>query len=231
MKNIEYTKMAYLYDDFYSKKDYSKEVNFIKHFAKKETSKILDAGCGTGRHSKILFDNGFFVKGFDLSEDMVNIANSKIPDHFFVDNLLHFSSTEKFDLVVSFFAVFNHLKNYKEFGVALLNLKNALNKCGTIIIDLHNPQASGTKTEKINAASRTMTWRKCRLFKKEYTKITYIVDGKRFETQHTFKIFEIKKLKSLALRLGFSSVNFYENYNIEKQATSKSKNIQMVVSI
>ena len=35
MKNIEYTKMAYLYDKFYVNKNYSKEVDFIKNFIKK----------------------------------------------------------------------------------------------------------------------------------------------------------------------------------------------------
>ena len=124
----EYTIMADLYDKFYAKKDYKKEVEFICKFISQKDSNILDAGCGTGNHAKILKDLGYNVYGFDLSADMVSIANTKIPEHFSVANLLKFTSEKKYDCIISFFAVFNHLKNYKEFKIALQNLKKCLKK-------------------------------------------------------------------------------------------------------
>lgn len=231
MENIEYTKMAYLYDKFYVNKDYSKEVDFVRHFIKTKNYKILDAGCGTGNHVKILYDLGYNVVGFDKSIDMINIANEKVKGHFFIDDLLDIKSKNKYDLIISFFAVFNHLRNYKEFKMALLNLKSNLKGGGKIIIDLHNPQKNGEKVESIESATRIMKWRKCNLLKKEFSEITYIVDGKRFETNHTFKIFDIDKLRKIATKLGFIDIKFYENYNITKKASKTSKNIQMVVSL
>lgn len=231
MRNIEYTKMAYLYDKFYSKKDYRSEVEFIKNFIGDKTQLILDAGCGSGNHSKILYDMGYNVLGFDKSPDMVAVANQKVPDKFFVDNLLSTNCQDKFNVIISFFAVFNHLKNYREFEQAIVNLKSLLLDGGKIIIDLHNPQKSGVKTETIDVASRTMTWRKCNLLKKEFTKIEYAVGEDKFVTRRTFKIFDINKIREIAIKTGFSSVNFYENYDTNRPASKSSKNIQVVLEI
>ena len=229
MNNIEYTKMASLYDIFYSKKNYTKEVKFIKKFAKKD-ARILDAGCGTGNHAKLLSEAGFDVIGFDQSVEMIKIAKAKVHENFFVANLLDFKHVEKFDVIISFFAVFNHLKSYSEFKIALLNLKTCLKKGGSIIIDLHNPQKNGQKTEHTNNATRTMKWRRCNLLGKEFSKITFILHDKKVITHHVFKIFKIDKLTRIAKELGFQNICFYENYDITSKATKNSKNIQMVLS-
>lgn len=223
--------MAHLYDEFYKNKDYIKEVEFIRNFTKDKTAKILDAGCGTGNHAKILNDLGFDVLGFDKSQEIVNIANSKINGKFFVLDLLNFKTDNKFNVIISFFAVFNHLRNYKEVKKALNNLKNALASGGTIIIDLHNPQNSGKKIDNFNNITRVMKWRKCSFLKKEFTKIYYDFEGKMYKTGHIFAIFNIKKLENIANDLGFTKVDFYENYDLTKQATKASKNIQMVLSL
>ena len=231
MSNVEYTKMAYLYDKFYSKKDYKNEVNFIKQFIKNEESLILDAGCGSGNHAKILSDLGYNVSGFDKSSDMINIANQKIPNKFFVDNLLDIKCISKFNIIISFFAVFNHLRNYREFKIALTNLKALLLDGGKIIIDLHNPQKSGSKTEVIDNATRTMVWKKCNLCKKEFTKIKYVLGNTIYIARRTFKIFTINKIRNLAKEVGFKTINFYENYDKNHKASKTSKNIQVVLEI
>ena len=231
MRNIEYTKMAYLYDKFYSKKDYKVEVEFIRQFIEDKTYSILDAGCGTGNHAKILFDMGYDINGFDRSPDMVAVANSKLPNRFFVDDLLNISSEDKYNVIISFFAVFNHLRNYAEFERAVGNLKDLLVDGGKLIIDLHNPQKSGSKTETMDTATRTMTWRKCNLLKKEFTKIKYTVDNESFITYRSFKIFEIDKIKDIATKLGFKTIEFYENYDINRIGNKSSKNIQVVLGL
>jgi SAM-dependent methyltransferase len=48
-----------------------KELNFNKNL------KILDVGCGTGRHSIELAKRGYNVVGIDLSESMLNRAKEK----------------------------------------------------------------------------------------------------------------------------------------------------------
>ena len=48
-----------------------KEINFDK------TKKILDIGCGTGRHSIELCSRGYSISGIDLSESQINHAREK----------------------------------------------------------------------------------------------------------------------------------------------------------
>ena len=48
-----------------------KEINYNK------TARILDIGCGTGRHSVELSKRGYVVTGIDLSESMLKRANNK----------------------------------------------------------------------------------------------------------------------------------------------------------
>lgn len=54
------------------------EVDFIiKELSLKTGDKILDMGCGTGRHSVELAKKGMLMTGIDLSNDMLNIAKQK----------------------------------------------------------------------------------------------------------------------------------------------------------
>lgn len=54
------------------------EVDFIeREINYDKTKKILDIGCGTGRHSIELLKRGYKVKGFDLSEDQLAKAREK----------------------------------------------------------------------------------------------------------------------------------------------------------
>ena len=65
------------YDLLYQDKDYNAEVDYIIQLFQKYPNKIetiLDLGCGTGKHDKILCDNGYTIHGVDISEEMLNLA-------------------------------------------------------------------------------------------------------------------------------------------------------------
>ena len=54
------------------------EVDFIeKEISHNKSTKILDIGCGTGRHSIELASRGYKVKGIDLSPDQLSKAREK----------------------------------------------------------------------------------------------------------------------------------------------------------
>jgi hypothetical protein len=62
-----------------------------------------------------------------------------------------FYHNKKYNVIVSMFAVFNHLKDNKELYVGIKNLLNLLEDKGVLIIDLHNNRKNGSsKEDKIN---------------------------------------------------------------------------------
>ncbi len=77
-----YEKLFENFGQHYDKESFTKgttgEVNFIeKEIHYNTRTKILDIGCGTGRHSIELAKRGYTVTGIDLSESMLNIAKEK----------------------------------------------------------------------------------------------------------------------------------------------------------
>jgi len=56
----------------------SAEVDFIeKEMHHRKNARILDVGCGTGRHAIELAKRGYSVVGIDLSESMLAHARKK----------------------------------------------------------------------------------------------------------------------------------------------------------
>lgn len=82
------------------------EVEFIeKEIAFNKSVKILDIGCGTGRHSIELAKRGYTVTGIDLSENMLQRAREKAAEaqvevQFLQADARNFSFEEKFDLII-----------------------------------------------------------------------------------------------------------------------------------
>jgi 2-polyprenyl-3-methyl-5-hydroxy-6-metoxy-1,4-benzoquinol methylase len=82
------------------------EVDFIeKEIALNKSVKILDIGCGTGRHSLELARRGYNVTGIDLSESMISKArNIAIEENLKIDfrikDARNFNFKESFDLAI-----------------------------------------------------------------------------------------------------------------------------------
>jgi len=80
-----------------------------------ESGKVLDLGCGTGEpFDRYLVKNGYDVTGVDLVEKHVHAARERVPDAEFLQGDFFDVDPEeqKFDAVVSFYAVF-HLPREK----------------------------------------------------------------------------------------------------------------------
>lgn len=63
-----FTAEAKIYDRFYAKKDYGREIIELLPFLKGKS--VVDVGCGTGRHAEILQKKGYDVFGVEPCEEM-----------------------------------------------------------------------------------------------------------------------------------------------------------------
>lgn len=94
------------YDDEYFTKGTEGEVDFIeKEINYIENIKILDIGCGTGRHAIELASRGYCVTGVDLSKSMIEKArekaeNAEVNVDFRIADARNLTFKNQFDLVI-----------------------------------------------------------------------------------------------------------------------------------
>ncbi|MCJ7446636.1 MAG: class I SAM-dependent methyltransferase [Bacteroidales bacterium] len=108
--NQWYEELFKNYSDKYDNENFTKgtvgEVDFIENeITRNKSCKILDIGCGTGRHSVELARRGYSVTGIDLSESMIKKAKSiaqkeNLKIDFQVKDARNFSFDEPFDLAI-----------------------------------------------------------------------------------------------------------------------------------
>ncbi len=114
------------YDLIYNSKNYSSETKKIADKISIEKPKILELGCGSGGHAEELSKLNCSITGLDLSDSMVQIANSKnIPNFRAIKaDIVSFELNQKFDAVISMFHVISYLSTNEE----VLNCFNCVAK-------------------------------------------------------------------------------------------------------
>jgi ubiquinone/menaquinone biosynthesis C-methylase UbiE len=102
--------------------------------------KVLDVGCGTGIYTARLVQKGCDVIGIDISEDMLSIARSKLPEVCFVQSSVYGLPfpENKFDFVFSM-ATFEFIE---EFEAAYFEMKRIVKPGGYIFIGTINGDSS-----------------------------------------------------------------------------------------
>ncbi|MCI8575079.1 MAG: hypothetical protein HFI09_01270 [Bacilli bacterium] len=110
------------------------------------------------------------------------------------------------------------------------NFQKILNPDGKIIIDLHNPQNSGSKTDTYNNFKRTMKWNLDSKKKTETSEIIYEINGEKFIDNHVFHIFSIEDIKECAFKAGLQVLEIFENYELDKKGNALSKNLQFLIT-
>jgi len=132
---------AKYYDLLYQDKDYRKEIDFIdsliKQHLQKKNLRVLDIGCGTGKHANYLAEKGYQVTGIDFSEEMIRIAKSNKNGNtdFYVADATSFNLNKKFDIVLSLFHVVSYQSSNKDISSMFSNVSKHLNHNGLFIFD------------------------------------------------------------------------------------------------
>jgi SAM-dependent methyltransferase len=163
------------YDLLYQAKDYAAEVNYVNKLIKNHSNgsnKILDLGCGTGRHDALLCDEGFKVHGIDISQEMLVRAVDRIKGRedkltFSQSDITKLRLSQKFDVVISLFHVMSYQVSNAALDKVFSGVISHLEKGGLFIFDFWYGPAVLTDLPKV----------KVKKLENEHIKITRITES------------------------------------------------------
>jgi SAM-dependent methyltransferase len=139
------------YDLLYHDKDYRREVEYSVNTLRgldPQIRDILEFGSGTGRHGRLLAQEGFRIHGVDNSDTMLAVAKAERSDGKTVSGSFEFQKgdirtvrlPQVFDAVVSLFHVVSYQVSDKDVCGTFSNAARHLKSKGVFLFDVwHAP--------------------------------------------------------------------------------------------
>jgi len=203
-----------LYEDFvaYEKESYTQstrgEVDFIEaEIGHDHSQRILDVGCGSGRHTLELTRRGYAVVGVDLSESML-AQGCKIAkfENLTVDliqrDARELKYHEEFDTVIMLCeGAFSLMEEDEMDRLILANTFRALRAGGKLILTA--PNAVFMLTQQSDASFDPVTFRETFKLEKD------IPGGRKKMLDCTQRYYTCPELNWLLRQVGFNRVEFF----------------------
>lgn len=137
---LPFNQYAPFYDLLNKDKPYEKEVDFILDELEAQgvqpPFKVLELGCGTGKHLSLLAERGCQCIGIDASDQMIRMARERHPGlKFKVQNIQTLDVDGKFDVVLSLFHVMNYLGSTAALTQVMQKVASLLTEGGVFLFD------------------------------------------------------------------------------------------------
>lgn len=220
---------------------------FIFHtYAHIEVKKILDAGCGTGRHSIALIKSGYEVTGLDRSQNMLKIFRKKLEwenlkGKIVKKDMKNMDFTEEFHAIICMNSAFMYLLTDKDILHTLKCFHDALESGGVAIIDIMNflnlmGRYQENLVEKYNKDGITME----RAIKHWVEDVPGIWNHQEFgivqdkgETMtyhelHRFRMLNYNEMKGFLNAAGFTKIKCFGEFVAREEVKSNSKRLIFV---
>lgn len=131
-------RLARIYDLIYYFKDYQKDADYLLSVLQAHhpsAKSLLETACGTGRFLELL-NVKYQVQGMDLSAEMLNEAENRLPAvPLHNANMLDFSLCEKFDVVCCLFRSIAFVKTVNNLVSSVQSMANHLQPGGILVIE------------------------------------------------------------------------------------------------
>jgi len=199
----------------------------------KPGSKIIDVGCGRGRHSIYLAQKGFDVCGIDLSSK--SIADAQKSAHqqleFHIHDMRNLFQTNTFDCAVNLFTSFGYFEKESENMAAIQNMAKSLKNNGVFVMDYLNTE----KTIRNLQAEAEIEIQNIIFQIKKYIQNGFILKEIRFRDQNEDFIFtekvgilNIEHFENYFSQAGLKIVNLYGNYQLKSFDPMDSERLIMI---
>ncbi len=136
-----FSRSAELYDQIYGQiKDYADESRRVAELLGRlhtGARTLLDVGCGTGEHGRLLArDHDYDVDGLDVEPDFVRLARRKHPDRTFTrGDMTDFDLGRRYDAVLCLFSSIGYVKTLENVERALRRFRAHLAGGGVVVLE------------------------------------------------------------------------------------------------
>lgn len=200
-----------------------KEAEFLKNFIKSYNSRVLDLGCGWGRHLKALAKIGYKnLTGVDSSEKLLRKAKVILKEYPVVkltkSDFAGFRSSKKYDFIFQAFQSFGYdTRLYDQEN--LNNVKKLLFNQGVYLLDLRSPLKL-SKTEIFDLPSSVRIQSQIDQ-KKRILKYKYILN----EIKDTVEVnlYNLEELKKMFEKAGLKIIKTFGDFNGSKYSSESDR--------
>jgi SAM-dependent methyltransferase len=182
-------------------------------------ARMLDLGCGKGRFSRYLAQQGFEVTGLDLSENSIQYARQ-----FAADNLSFFTHDMRepykfiyFDYIFSFFTSFGYFESDEANIQTLKNVHSGLKKNGYFVLDFFN----AANVEKHLPQREEKEIGGIRFFIEKKKEGNFVVKHIRFEdsgvSRHfteQVRLFDCQTMRAMFAEAGLDEIACFGDYDL-----------------
>jgi SAM-dependent methyltransferase len=185
-------------------------------------SRLLDLGCGYGRHAIPLSQNDLKVIGLDRSSELLTEAVSRLSTQdtdisFVRGDVRHFPFGATFDAVISMFSSFGYFDDENENFRVLQNIADALKVGGLFFLETanrdfiiaHNPPVQIYRNEGMTLIEE----RKFdSLTSQSLVNVTVIQNGKETHLHHAIRLYTATEMDLLLASVGLETRGIWGDF-------------------
>jgi SAM-dependent methyltransferase len=200
----------------------------------KEGDRVLDLGCGFGRHTKIFARNRMRAVGVDYSPAMleraVELSGAELTPHYVRASMHRLPFKESFDAVVSLYTSFGYFEDPAENRRTLLEAFVALKEGGRFLLDTASAIPKYAEPE-MNTWAEAGSVTVCELSSfdlqtgRNRARIKWWRDGKWHSFFHEEYLYTPPHLAELVEEVGFAVKGVYADLQLTPLSPRSTRNV------
>ncbi len=237
-----YSSFASVYDSFMDDIPYEEWAAFIREQIKKYGVKsrlVCDLGCGTGKLTALLRDQGFDMIGVDLSAEMLDIAREDGEGILYLcQDMREFELFGTVGTIVSACDCVNYVADPEELKKVFRLVNNYLESRGLYIFDFHTKyyyeEVLGCNNFADNRDNASIIWEnwyddETRINEYNITIYSQLKNGdyRRFEETHVQRAYTAEEITELLKEAGLELLAMHDSYSAEAP-TAESERITVI---
>ncbi|MFZ9527378.1 MAG: class I SAM-dependent methyltransferase [Schleiferiaceae bacterium] len=193
----------------------------VRHLQLEPGARILDVGCGRGRHLWPLLEQGYDVSGIDLAAHRINEAQTIASERglspkLYVGSMLDRLPNAPYDAVVNWFTSFGFFDDRETHRQAISHMAAALRPGGVLVVDfLNSPEVRANLVAEDVQELQGITFRQRRWLDQDFVhKTIEVTDGDRVEAfSERVMLLERADFEAFFAAVGLTKLSFLGDYD------------------